>query len=373
MALSDLDVKQVFNGNGATTTFAIPFSFDSSDTSTIKVYLRDTTVSPATETLQTEGGGSDYTISGTNVVMNTAPTANEKLIIIRVTPLTQTFDPLTSEQFDADGCESQLDKIVSQIQELDERLDRAALLQLGTAASSITIPEPSSYKLLRWNVGATNLENVSATSAEFDELSPTTTEGDIIVHDGSTNIRLAGSATDNYVLTYDSAQTGNLKWAPPSGGGGGGFTWFNDDGDAPTDQVKYNNKVWSFIDGGGQNLYTTVKVPQGYIAGSQIKMYITHFHEASSATQLISSQSTLISPGDAFDDTTNQRTSTNTATAGGNKVTIEVELDLTSSTGQINSVAVAPGDLIKVKIYRGTDASTADIHFIESSTEVTFS
>src|SRR5690606_32622905 len=137
--------------------------------------------------------------------------------------------------------------------------------------------------------------------------------------------------------------------------------------------VKFSNKVWSFGDGLSQNLYTTVKVPQTYVAGKQIKMFITHFHEAASATQLLSAQATLIEAGDAFDDTTDQRTSTNTATAGASKVTIQAELDLTDSSGEINSVAVAGGDLIKVRLYRGTDASTSDIHFIESSTEVTFS
>jgi hypothetical protein len=658
MALTDTDVKQVFTGDGSTTTFAIPFSFDSSDTSTVKVYLVDTTADPVTETLQTEGGGNDYTISGTNVVMNTAPTSDEKLVIIRVTPITQVFDNGSTESLDVDGLEEEMDKIVEQVQELDERIDRAVLFRLSTgqSANAITMPEPTADGFLKWNSAADGLENSDAitdqdlfttddvtfnsvtisgltasrpvltngakalssgqinlassdyvtgtlaignggtgqttATAAFDALGPGTTKGDIIVHDGTNHIRLpvgtdnqvlvaaSGEAsglqwqssasstlttkgdiftystanarlpvgTDGQVLVADSGETTGLVWtdatalgsdplttkgdlftfdsdaarlavgtngqvlvadsgeatgllwqdatalgsdplttkgdlftfdsdaarlavgtdgqflvadsgeatgivwqtlsvdltadvtgalpianggtgqttqtaamdalsptttkgdllvddgtnvvrvavgtndqilvadsgeaagvrwadntAGGGGGGGGGFTWFNDDGDAPLDQVKYNNKVWTFSDGLAQYLYTTVKVPQTYIAGNQIKMFITHFHEAASATQLLQAQATLIEPGDAFDDTTDQRTTTNTATAGGDKVTIQAELDLTDSSGQINSVAVAAGDLIKVRLSRGTDTSTADVHFIESSTEVTFS
>ena len=210
-------------------------------------------------------------------------------------------------------------------------------------------------------------------TAAMDALSPTTTKGDLLVDDGTNVVRVA-VGTNDQILVADSGEAAGVRWADnTAGGGGGGFTWFNDDGDAPLDQVKYNNKVWTFSDGLAQYLYTTVKVPQTYIAGNQIKMFITHFHEAASATQLLQAQATLIEPGDAFDDTTDQRTTTNTATAGGDKVTIQAELDLTDSSGQINSVAVAAGDLIKVRLSRGTDTSTADVHFIESSTEVTFS
>ncbi len=56
----------------------------------------------------------------------------------------------------------------------------------------------------------------------FDALSPTTTKGDIIVYNGTDNVRLAVGATNGHVLTVDSAQATGVKWAAAGGGGSGG-------------------------------------------------------------------------------------------------------------------------------------------------------
>jgi len=57
-------------------------------------------------------------------------------------------------------------------------------------------------------------------TAAFDALSPTTTKGDLIVSNGTDNVRLA-VGTNSYVLTADSTQASGIKWAAASGGGGG--------------------------------------------------------------------------------------------------------------------------------------------------------
>jgi len=54
--------------------------------------------------------------------------------------------------------------------------------------------------------------------AAFDALSPTTTKGDLIVSNGTDNVRLA-VGTDAYVLTADSTTASGIKWAAASGGG----------------------------------------------------------------------------------------------------------------------------------------------------------
>lgn len=58
----------------------------------------------------------------------------------------------------------------------------------------------------------------TAQTAAFNALSPVTTKGDIIVRDGTNNIRLAVGA-DNQVLTADSTQASGIKWAAAGGTG----------------------------------------------------------------------------------------------------------------------------------------------------------
>jgi hypothetical protein len=57
--------------------------------------------------------------------------------------------------------------------------------------------------------------------AAFDALAPTTTKGDLIVHNGSDNVRVPVGGTNGHVLTVDSAEATGVKWAA---GGGGGLT-----------------------------------------------------------------------------------------------------------------------------------------------------
>jgi hypothetical protein len=55
-------------------------------------------------------------------------------------------------------------------------------------------------------------------SVDIDDVTPTTTKGDIIVENGSNAVRLA-VGTNNQVLTADSSEATGVKWATPAGGG----------------------------------------------------------------------------------------------------------------------------------------------------------
>ena len=125
MAISSTTIRSDFTGDGSTVTFAIPARGAIISSSTeVKVYLRDeTTANAVTETLQTIT--THYTISGSNVVMVTAPASDEKLIIILIIAYTQTLDLADNSTLVPTQIEQQLDRIVAHIQQLDERADRS--------------------------------------------------------------------------------------------------------------------------------------------------------------------------------------------------------------------------------------------------------
>ncbi len=182
------------------------------------------------------------------------------------------------------------------------------------------------------------------------------------------------------LLRYDKTLT---RWVPASGGGGSGgggggssLDWI-EDALAPVASFEYSQRVYAFADGETQYLYAAVRVPSTYTAGLPINLRGLFYGNATANTVLMQTVATLIRTGtDAISSTTNQRTSTNSAVTlatTANRPNAFV-CDLTSSTGQVNSVSVAAGDLILVRLTRdtATDTSTVDAMFPPYASEVTF-
>lgn len=160
-----------------------------------------------------------------------------------------------------------------------------------------------------------------------------------------------------------------------AGGGGSALIW-RELALAPVLSYENNFAVylyeWSLV----QDLYTAVKVPSSYQLGSPIKIRILIYSPDSSGSILIRAQSTLIrAEVDPVDSTTNQRTTTNSAinlSAGTVNEPQRVDLDISATNGEINSVPISPGDIILCRLYRDTDTSTSDIRFLVESSEVSF-
>lgn len=145
---------------------------------------------------------------------------------------------------------------------------------------------------------------------------------------------------------------------------------------APVEDVENAEKVWLFeqASAGTQKLVMFLKVPQSYVAGEQIKLWINLYSPSTSNTILLKSTAYLVRENtDAVSSTTNSHVSTNAAltNASANRLR-EASLDVTNASGQVNSVAVSAGDLLRVELYRGTDTDTADIRFIPSATEARY-
>jgi hypothetical protein len=81
-----------------------------------------------------------------------------------------------------------------------------------------TLGTLTSGNCAKFDASGNIVDNGSTCGSGFS--SPLTTKGDIIVHNGTTHVRLP-VGTDGQVLTADSAQSSGIKWAAASGGTGG--------------------------------------------------------------------------------------------------------------------------------------------------------
>lgn len=168
----------------------------------------------------------------------------------------------------------------------------------------------------------------------------------------------------------------------PLGAGGGGVSLnWKANTNAPLDEFIDGFDLKSFDSVSSQEIYATLTVPASYRPGKQIRIINAQFFcNVVSGNVFFKTQATLISSTTVLGTYTNQRTSTNSqVTVSGtlNRINSIGILDLTSTTGQINGVSVAPGDKIRVRLYRDnaaeTSSATADARLLIDGLEPTFS
>lgn len=166
-----------------------------------------------------------------------------------------------------------------------------------------------------------------------------------------------------------------INAAPVAGGGGGALRWI-EDANAPLKTFESEIEVYEFRPGLAQELFLAIRVPSTYSAGQPITLNILWYCASTANDALIDAVATLIrSEVDAYSSTTNQRTTTNTAitmAAGNANEPQKVTLDISSNIGQINGVAVSPGDLIKVKVKENGSTVADNIKLVFDASEVKF-
>ena len=174
------------------------------------------------------------------------------------------------------------------------------------------------------------------------------------VDTGSVLKELGGGAT----------ATGSLNLVSPAGG--------------PTETVENGLEVYEYGNIETLSAYASFTVPTTYSPGQQISLSGAAFVIADSTGNVFfRTETTLLRPEtDSVTSTANQHTSTNTeVTLSGINLLKDVgSLDLTDASGEINSVAVAVGDVLSIRVYRDftneTTPGSGEARLLKNSFEV---
>ena len=119
MTVQNSNVKNIYIGNGSTTSF--PFTFPCPKAEYIKVFVRKNNLIAQTDdfTVDLDNATVTYPKSGTPLA------AGENLVILRELPLEQPLNLVNQGPFFAEDIETTLDEEVMMIQQLREQLGRS--------------------------------------------------------------------------------------------------------------------------------------------------------------------------------------------------------------------------------------------------------
>jgi microcystin-dependent protein len=209
--ITNLIDKQSYAGNGSNQNFAVPFTVVVSDVNEIGVILRDIT-NPLAPVDTPQTYNSQFTLSGANppgtpfattVVMNTAPTSNQIVIVYRKMPFSQLLNMVTNN-FDFANLNQVHDRIVAMIQVLNEIVNRAPQLPQATQVTQPNIvPEPPGGSVLGFNLGAWVWYSVTAVTNAIATLT-----GDVTSSGGvNATTVIAANAVTNSKLAQMTANT----------------------------------------------------------------------------------------------------------------------------------------------------------------------
>ena len=144
MTVSSLTVKNSYNADSTTTSFAYTFPIHS--TSELTVILRAANGTETIQTITTHYSIVDNGSAGGQVNFVSAPATGNTVVLLRDTNLTQETDYIANDPFPAETHEAALDKITLQQQELQEELDRAIKISRSNDIASSEIAQTAATR-----------------------------------------------------------------------------------------------------------------------------------------------------------------------------------------------------------------------------------
>ena len=174
--------KHKYRGNGVTREwpwqFNLPLSGGLPDTSVIEVYVVNASgvqrkLSPSEFSLNAAARKVVFPKpeSGLPVL-----TPAEKIVLLRVVPETQLVDLENQGHFKAEVVEAGLDDLEFQIQQIDEQLSRAVVLEVGSDTSPLEV----AHRIEKVAADLTNIDRVSADLSSVDAVAANSTNINVV-------------------------------------------------------------------------------------------------------------------------------------------------------------------------------------------------
>ena len=179
----------------------------------------------------------------------------------------------------------------------------------------------------------------------------------------------AATATDGQWCFATDTQTmyqvvSNSLVPAGSGGGGSSLSWEKVGDNSPSSLQVDGMVLEEFNSSETQEVFATFLVPSSYRAGKQIKLSSASFFcSATTGNVFFKTTTTLLKSGSSvlgtYPNTQNSANSQVVVPGTTNQLKDIGDLALTSSIGEINSVAVAPGDKLRIRLYRDVASETS--------------
>lgn len=165
MTVASSQSKVLYSGDGATTSFPVPFKFLGNGDVTAVLRnaeaVEEVWIEGTHFTLSGAGSDSGGTLSVVTTPFDHTPANGDVLLVKRVVPLVQETSFPEGGAFPSRTSEDAHDRAVMTAQQQQEQLQRALQFGETSATTGIVFPEPEGDKFVGWSAGGTALENKS--------------------------------------------------------------------------------------------------------------------------------------------------------------------------------------------------------------------
>lgn len=194
ISISDNNPRIAYTATAGQTAFTVPFEFFSD--SDLNVYINETLQTITTHYTVSGGSGSTGTVT-----LTSGATLNDKVVITRDVTLERTTDFPSSGPFQVSSLNTELDKIIAMIADLEDLASRGITLADSDTVVSVTLPNVTGRagKVLAFN----------ATTGAV-EAGPTITDTQTVAQISSDISTVAGISSNVTTVAGDASDIGTV-------------------------------------------------------------------------------------------------------------------------------------------------------------------